>query len=79
MRASLNTGASHVPPPENTLDLAKIERGADMRTTVMIKNIPNKVCDRELLDYINEVVPRSVDFFYLRMDFQNGQSSLLSY
>ncbi|KZV66803.1 hypothetical protein PENSPDRAFT_676926 [Peniophora sp. CONT] len=43
-----------------------------MRTTVMIKNIPNKVCDRELLNFINEVVPRRVDFFYLRMDFQNG-------
>ncbi|VDC06357.1 unnamed protein product [Peniophora sp. CBMAI 1063] len=71
-RASLNTGASHIPPPENTLDLAKIERGVDMRTTVMIKNIPNKISDRELLNYINDVVPRRVDFFYLRMDFQNG-------
>lgn len=77
MHASFTTGVSHVPPPENTLDLARIERGADMRTTVMIRNIPNKVCDRELLDYINEVVPHSVDFFYLRMDFQNGKSLLL--
>ncbi|KAH7925541.1 hypothetical protein BV22DRAFT_1011012 [Leucogyrophana mollusca] len=38
----------------------------------MVKNIPNKMTDRELISYINKVCPRRIDFLYLRMDFQNG-------
>ena len=48
-----------------------------MRTTVMVKNIPNKMTDKELITYINNVCPRRIDFLYLRMDFQNGMSSLV--
>ncbi|KAF6760256.1 RNA recognition motif 2-domain-containing protein [Ephemerocybe angulata] len=46
--------------------------GQDTRTTVMIKNIPNKMSDKDLIAYINKVCPRRIDFLYLRMDFQNG-------
>jgi len=56
----------------NQLNLAKIEDGQDTRTTVMIKNIPNKMSDKDLIAYINKVVPRRIDFIYLRMDFSNG-------
>ncbi|KAI0031216.1 RNA recognition motif 2-domain-containing protein [Vararia minispora EC-137] len=38
----------------------------------MIKNVPNKMTDRDLLAFIERVVSRRIDFFYLRMDFQNG-------
>ncbi|KAG1734756.1 RNA recognition motif 2-domain-containing protein [Suillus paluster] len=38
----------------------------------MVKNIPNKMTDKELITYINKVCPRKIDFLYLRMDFQNG-------
>ncbi|KAH7888596.1 RNA recognition motif 2-domain-containing protein [Phlebopus sp. FC_14] len=38
----------------------------------MVKNIPNKMTDKELIAYINKVCPRRIDFLYLRMDFQNG-------
>ncbi|KAF8573522.1 hypothetical protein K439DRAFT_1375116 [Ramaria rubella] len=38
----------------------------------MIKNIPNKMSDRHLIEFINEVCPRKIDFLYLRMDFTNG-------
>ncbi|KAF9237527.1 RNA recognition motif 2-domain-containing protein [Melanogaster broomeanus] len=38
----------------------------------MIKNIPNKMTDKELIAYINNICPRRIDFLYLRMDFQNG-------
>lgn len=62
-----------VPNEKNQLDLAKIESGGDTRTTVMIKNIPNKMSDRDLLNFINKVTPRKIDFLYLRMDFQNGK------
>jgi hypothetical protein len=61
------------PPPErNLLNVQKIEEGLDTRTTVMIKNIPNKMSDKDLLAFIAKVCPRKIDFLYLRMDFQNG-------
>ncbi|KZT24223.1 hypothetical protein NEOLEDRAFT_1067902 [Neolentinus lepideus HHB14362 ss-1] len=44
----------------------------DTRTTVMIKNIPNKMSDKDLMEFIGRVTPRRIDFLYLRMDFQNG-------
>jgi len=56
----------------NQLNIARIEDGLDTRTTVMIKNIPNKMSDRDLMVFIERVCPRRIDFFYLRMDFQNG-------
>jgi hypothetical protein len=59
-------------PERNQLNLARIEDGQDTRTTVMIKNIPNKMSDRDLVAYIAGVCARKVDFLYLRMDFQNG-------
>ena len=34
---------------------------------VMIKNIPNKMSDRHLIEFINDVCPRKIDFLYLRM------------
>lgn len=34
---------------------------------VMIKNIPNKMSDRHLLEFINNICPRKIDFLYLRM------------
>ncbi|EEB91277.1 hypothetical protein MPER_10393, partial [Moniliophthora perniciosa FA553] len=43
----------------------------DTRSTVMIKNIPNKMSDKDLQQYIGNVCPRRIDFMYLRMDFQN--------
>lgn len=66
------TTAPRAFPENNQLDIEKIEQGADMRTTVMIKNIPNKMTDKELLEFINNVCPRRIDFLYLRMDFKNG-------
>ncbi|KAF9012409.1 RNA recognition motif 2-domain-containing protein [Cyathus striatus] len=56
----------------NQLNLSRIEEGLDTRTTVMIKNIPNKMTDKDLITYIGNVCPRKIDFLYLRMDFQNG-------
>lgn len=61
------------PGEKNMLDIEKIKEGADTRTTVMIKNIPNKMSDKDLLNFIGRVCPRKIDFLYLRMDFQNGR------
>ena len=57
----------------NQLNLARIISGGDTRTTIMIKNIPNKMSDRDLTAYIANVCPRKIDFLYLRMDFKNGE------
>ncbi|KAG6903026.1 hypothetical protein C0995_007459 [Termitomyces sp. Mi166 len=70
-----NSGSAREPRPSaehNLLNLSKIEDGQDTRTTVMIKNIPNKMSDKDLVAYIGKVCPRRIDFLYLRMDFQNG-------
>ncbi|KAA1078154.1 hypothetical protein PGT21_029502 [Puccinia graminis f. sp. tritici] len=57
-------------PPSNVMDLDRIECGSDPRTTCMIKNIPNKITDDMLFNFINEICPRGFDFLYLRMDFK---------
>lgn len=75
-RMSLGNGIQVYPATDvaskNQLMVGRIESGQDTRTTVMIKNIPNKMSDKDLIAYINKVCPRRIDFLYLRMDFQNG-------
>lgn len=75
------TAPSHEPSEQqmdNNLNIARIENGQDMRTTVMIKNIPNKMTDKDLMTFIERVCARRIDFFYLRMDFKNGMYSTLA-
>lgn len=68
-----NAPCSAARAEKNQLDLGLIEQGLDTRTTVMVKNIPNKMSDKDLIAYIGAVCPRKIDFLYLRMDFQNGE------
>ncbi len=75
------TAPSHEPSEQqmdNNLNIARIENGQDMRTTVMIKNIPNKMTDKDLMTFIERVCARRIDFFYLRMDFKNGMHTILA-
>jgi len=53
------------------LDLDKIMRGEDARTTIMIKNIPNKYTSKMLLATIDEHHRGTYDFLYLPIDFKN--------
>ncbi|KAL9229226.1 hypothetical protein vseg_004714 [Gypsophila vaccaria] len=53
------------------LDLEKIGRGDDSRTTLMIKNIPNKYTSKMLLAAIDENHKGTFDFLYLPIDFKN--------
>ncbi|KAK3024019.1 hypothetical protein RJ639_030160, partial [Escallonia herrerae] len=53
------------------LDLEKILRGEDTRTTLMIKNIPNKYTAKMLLAAIDENHRGTYDFLYLPIDFKN--------
>jgi hypothetical protein len=58
-------------PSGNELCLWHIARGLDLRTTFMIRNIPNKYTQKMLIDTINETHRGQYDFLYLRMDFRN--------
>ncbi|KAL2494623.1 Protein MEI2-like 5 [Forsythia ovata] len=53
------------------LDLDKIRSGEDNRTTLMIKNIPNKYTAKMLLATIDEHHKGAYDFLYLPIDFKN--------
>ncbi|KAJ6844098.1 protein MEI2-like 4 isoform X2 [Iris pallida] len=53
------------------LDIERIVHGEDSRTTLMIKNIPNKYTAKMLLSAIDEHHKGSYDFIYLPIDFKN--------
>ena len=63
-------------PPEVKLtdykvDLWKIIQGNDTRTTIMVKNIPNKYNQVLLLELFSRNYAGKFDFFYLPIDFKN--------
>ena len=51
-------------------DTVKAKVAEDGRTTVMIKNIPNKYNKQQLLQKIDEHYKDQYDFFYLPIDFK---------
>lgn len=66
--------SSFVESPEVSkyeLNLKIIRENEDIRTTLMIKNIPNKYDQDMLLMAINSKHIGSYDFFYLPIDFKN--------
>ena len=42
----------------------------DLRTTIMIKNIPNRIQKKDLIELINQKFYGTYDFLYLPIDFQ---------
>ena len=52
-----------------TVNLAKIEAGVDVRTTVMLRNNPNRVQFEDLKDFLDDTSYGHYDFSYLRIDF----------
>ena len=55
------------------LDLDNVESGRDTRTSLMVRNIPNKYTQQMLLAEFEENGhgPGVIDFFYLPIDFKN--------
>lgn len=55
------------------LDLEAVEAGLDARTSLMVRNIPNKYTQQMLLTEFmeNGHGPGVIDFFYLPIDFKN--------
>ena len=54
------------------LNLDSILSGEDCRTTIMIKNIPNKYTQKMLLEKIDRLHANRYDFFYLPIDLKNN-------
>ncbi len=55
----------------NKIDIDLIIQGKDKRTTLMIKNIPNKYTISTFLDEINVEFKNKYDLFYLPIDYSN--------
>lgn len=55
---------------QNVLNISRIKRGEDMRTTLMIRNIPNKYDQKLLLKTFDPDFKNLYDFFYLPIDFK---------
>ena len=53
------------------LDIERIKRAEEFRTTIMIKNIPNKYNQSALLSEFNVRHQGRFDFLYLPIDFHN--------
>ncbi|XWS47748.1 hypothetical protein CRYUN_Cryun13aG0011500 [Craigia yunnanensis] len=70
-RNELNS--SNADKKQYELDIDCIIRGDDSRTTLMIKNIPNKYTSKMLLAAIDEHCQGTYDFIYLPIDFKAKQ------
>ncbi|KAI4716730.1 hypothetical protein E4T48_07034, partial [Aureobasidium sp. EXF-10727] len=55
-----------------TVNLQKIEAGIDVRTTIMLRNIPNRVDCEDLKAFLDATSEGHYDFSYLRIDFSNN-------
>ncbi|POS85921.1 hypothetical protein EPUL_000940 [Erysiphe pulchra] len=55
----------------NMVDINRIREGVDVRTTIMLRNIPNKIDQCTLKSILDETSHGKYDFAYLRIDFSN--------
>ncbi|KAK9812651.1 hypothetical protein WJX72_001280 [[Myrmecia] bisecta] len=58
-------------PPTFAFDAAEARAAKQPRTTLMIRNIPNKYTQKMLLAMLDARLKGHYDFFYLPIDFQN--------
>lgn len=56
----------------NQVSVSRIQAGVDVRTTIMLRNIPNKVDQEMMKAYLDETSFGDYDFMYLRIDFANN-------
>ncbi|MCJ1472839.1 hypothetical protein MMC13_001488 [Lambiella insularis] len=68
LRQNNEYGSGH----HNVVDIERIRQGLDVRTTIMLRNIPNKVDQALLKEIVDETSSGKYDFMYLRIDFANN-------
>ncbi|KAI1180062.1 RNA recognition motif 2-domain-containing protein [Nemania sp. FL0916] len=56
----------------NRVDVDRISQGLDIRTTIMLRNIPNRLEQSELKKIVDQSSWGKYDFMYLRIDFENS-------
>ncbi|KAL1304393.1 hypothetical protein AAFC00_003393 [Neodothiora populina] len=66
------SGQEHIRNQPQTVILSNIIQGTDCRTTVMVRNIPNKLDACDLKDWLDQTSEGLYDFSYLRVDFSNN-------
>ncbi|EOA89430.1 uncharacterized protein SETTUDRAFT_159809 [Exserohilum turcica Et28A] len=63
---------NHPHDQHNRVRRERILDGSDVRTTVMLRNIPNKLDWMALKNILDDVCFGTYDFMYLRIDFKSG-------
>ncbi|KAG8532028.1 uncharacterized protein KY384_003664 [Bacidia gigantensis] len=71
-RSSGRQQPDYAPGHHNVVDMDRIRAGLDVRTTIMLRNIPNKIDQAMLKDIVDETSLGKYDFMYLRIDFANN-------
>ncbi|KAE8850787.1 hypothetical protein PTNB85_01203 [Pyrenophora teres f. teres] len=64
--------SAHPHDQHNRVRRQRILDGSDVRTTVMLRNIPNKLDWMALKNILDDVCFGTYDFLYLRIDFKSG-------
>lgn len=64
--------AKHNSMKANGIDVQRIYKGHDVRTTVMLRNLPNRLTHADLHTLLKEKCYGEFDFLYVRIDFSNG-------
>ena len=72
MHARRSTQSQHSTEADYLVDIERVMSRSDLRTTIMIRNIPNKYTQSMLLKEINSILRvGTYDFYYLPIDFKN--------
>ncbi len=58
-------------PRGNEVDLFKLAMGLETRTTLMVRNVPNRFTQGMFVDFLSQTHKGRFDFVYLRMDYKN--------
>jgi hypothetical protein len=75
MKKNYYTDLNTQPPEEGMeINLEKIKSGEDLRTSICIRNIPNKYKQFEMLQEIKKNHDGRYDFFYIPIDYQTNAS-----
>ncbi|KAL4914291.1 hypothetical protein BDW62DRAFT_220252 [Aspergillus aurantiobrunneus] len=61
---------------QNAVDVERIRLGLDVRTTIMLRNIPNKIDQTMLKTIVDETSVGKYDFMYLRIVYTHDTPSL---